>query len=310
MALQQSEDVPGKDSGLLPSISGGDLQDYETPEYSATQQGELRPEEWPLQGRNGKHTLSLDDYQRQVLELRGNGKIGNSPQERESSRQSSGKPTGALRNLSQQIDKNSLVGEAKKLIVVTDPPYGIGESSAKNSTRGRASAMIPRAYVHDYGDYHWDKKLDRAYIDGLLQCSKDQVIFGGNYYADWLPASSSWIVWDKLNSGDFADCELAWTSHKKAVRKFAYMWNGMIKQVPEERYHPTQKPLILMKWVIENYTQPGDTILDPFMGSGTTGVACMMTGRNFIGCEIDPTYFEIARRRIALAEMQPRLEGI
>jgi DNA modification methylase len=111
-----------------------------------------------------------------------------------------------------------------------------------------------------------------------------------------------------VNSGDFADCELAWTSHKKAVRKFAYMWNGMIKQKPEERYHPTQKPLALMLWVLENYTNEGNTIFDPFMGSGTTGVACVQTGRNFIGCEIDPGYFEIAKKRIEAAQLQIRME--
>ena len=185
--------------------------------------------------------------------------------------------------------------------VITDPPYGIGETSVKNSTR---SKMVS---VKNYGDYFWDKKVDRKIIDAILQVSTHQVIFGGNYYADWLPPSSSWIVWDKLNSGDFADCELAWTSHKRAIRKFAYMWNGCFKQHPEERYHPTQKPLSLMVWVIENYTSPGDTVLDCFMGSGTTGVACVQTGRNFIGIELDPKYFAIAEKRIHDAQQQMRL---
>ncbi len=120
-----------------------------------------------------------------------------------------------------------------------------------------------------------------------------------------MPPSPGWIVWDKLNgANDFADCELAWTSYRRAVRKIAYMWNGMIKQKPEERFHPTQKPLAVMLWVIENYTKPGDTILDPFMGSGTTGVACVQLGRNFIGIEIDARYFAIAQKRIADAEKQ------
>jgi len=188
--------------------------------------------------------------------------------------------------------------------VVTDPPYGIGESSVKNSTR---SKMVS---VKNYGEYFWDKKLPQEFIQAILAIGNEQVIFGGNYYANWLPPSSSWIVWDKLNSGDFADCELAWTSHKKAVRKFTYMWNGCFKQKPEERFHPTQKPLSLMLWVIANYTKSGDTVFDPFMGSGTTGIACEMLGRSFIGCEIDPGYFEIAKRRIEQAQMQPRLEGV
>ena len=186
--------------------------------------------------------------------------------------------------------------------VITDPPYGIGECRAKVLSRGKLAAPI------DYGDFTWDSRPATAeQIGEIIRVSKEQVIFGGNYFT--LPPSSSWIVWDKLNgSNDFADCELAWTSHKKAVRKFSYLWNGMIKQRPEKRFHPTQKPLILMKWVLENYTHEGDTILDPFMGSGTTGVACVQTGRNFIGIEIDPTYFAIAERRIKEAQEQPTLQ--
>ena len=186
-------------------------------------------------------------------------------------------------------------------VVITDPPYGIGEDSFRVASRTKL------AKTKDYGKFSWDVKVDKEIIDLMLSVSIHQVIFGGNYYANWLPPSSSWIVWNKLNSGNFADCELAWTSHKRAVRKFDYLWNGMIKQQPEERFHPTQKPLVLMKWVIENYTKPGDTILDPFMGSGTTGVACVQTGRNFIGIEIDATYFAIAEKRIAEAQLQDRL---
>lgn len=178
--------------------------------------------------------------------------------------------------------------------VITDPPYGIGESNQKALSRGKLAKPI------DYGDFSWDKEpITEKHIQEMRRVSQHQVIFGGNYYADILPASSSWIVWDKQNgSNDFADCELAWTSHKRAVRIFRYLWNGMIKARPEARSHPTQKPLDLMIWVVENYTNPGDTILDPFMGSGTTGVAAMRTGRRFIGIEIDRSYFETAWTRI------------
>lgn len=184
--------------------------------------------------------------------------------------------------------------------IVTDPPYGIKiESQIGSSNRGQ---------VTDYGDVSWDtERWSAEYIVEMIRVSKEQVIFGGNYYTDYLPASSSWIVWDKLNSGDFADCELAWTSHKRAVRRYAYTWNGMIKQMPEERYHPTQKPLSLMKWVLENYTRPGDLVFDPCFGSGTTAVACIKTGRRFLGCEIDPHYHAIAQKRIADAAAQPFL---
>ena len=184
-------------------------------------------------------------------------------------------------------------------VVVTDPPYGIGENNRKNLSRDN------RTHPIDYGDFDWDeKRVGPEYIREILRVSKQQVIFGGNYYADLLPASSSWIVWDKLRSGDFADCELAWTSHTKAVRKFAYLWNGMMKQHPERRYHPTQKPLSLMTWVILNYTEPGDTVLDPFCGSGTTGVACIQTGRNFIGIDRGAHWIDVTRRRIEQAQAQ------
>jgi DNA modification methylase len=184
--------------------------------------------------------------------------------------------------------------------VITDPPYGIGENRTAVMSRRKLAKPI------DYGEFDWDEQPATAeQISEMRRLSINQVIFGGNYFE--LPPSSSWIVWDKQNSGDFADCELAWTSHKKAVRKFTYMWNGMIKQKPEKRYHPTQKPLELMEWVLLNYTKEGDTIFDPFMGSGTTGVACVQTGRNFIGCEIDPGYFKIAEKRIHDAQQQLRL---
>ena len=185
--------------------------------------------------------------------------------------------------------------------VITDPPYGLGECRQKVLSRRKLAAPI------DYGDFDWDSTpATDEQIAEIFRVSKHQVIFGGNYFN--LPPSPSWIVWDKLNGrNDFADCELAWTSHKKAVRKFAYLWNGMIKQRPERRYHPTQKPLSLMRWVIENYTEPGDTVLDPFMGSGTTGVACVQAGRNFIGVEIDPGYYAIAEKRIRQAQQQPTL---
>lgn len=185
--------------------------------------------------------------------------------------------------------------------VVTDPPYGIGENSNKNASRRQLAK--PR----DYGNYQWDEKLSLKHITELLRIGQECVIFGGNFYANWLPASSSWIVWDKDNTGDFADCELAWTSHKKAVRKFAWRWNGFIKQQPEKRFHPTQKPLALMRWTVEHYTDDNATVLDPFAGSGTTGVACVQTGRRFIGVEIDPGYYEIAKTRILNALAQPML---
>lgn len=180
-------------------------------------------------------------------------------------------------------------------VIITDPPYGIGEDSFRVANRGKL------ARTKDYGSFNWDIKLTRDFIDEMLRVSKNQVIFGGNYYADWLPASSCWLVWDKNNSADFADCELAWTSYKTAVRKFKYTWNGMIQEDmrnKEYRVHPTQKPLPLMKWVVENYSKPGDLILDPFAGSGTTLVAAKLLGRDYIGVEMSEQYVKAAELRL------------
>lgn len=136
----------------------------------------------------------------------------------------------------------------------------------------------------------------------MLRVSKNQIIFGGNYYADWLPASSCWIVWHKDNMGtDFADCELAWTSYKTAVRYFRWRWNGMLQENmanKEQRYHPTQKPLPLMKWILNKYAKEGSTIFDPFMGSGTSMVAAKEMGFDYIGCDIDERYVKITEMRL------------
>ena len=183
--------------------------------------------------------------------------------------------------------------------VVTDPPYGIGESNEKNLTRGTLAK--PR----DYGHFEWDKApADDAVIDAIRAASKWQVIFGGNYFD--LPPTSCVLVWDKMGpANDFADCELAWTNLHKAVRRIRYLWNGMIRKEKDvEREHPTQKPIEVMRWAIEHLPREAETILDPFMGSGTTGVAAVKLGRRFIGIEIEERYFQIACRRIEEATRQ------
>jgi site-specific DNA-methyltransferase (adenine-specific) len=109
-------------------------------------------------------------------------------------------------------------------LVLTDPPYGIGESGKKHRTRRQL------AKPNDDGSFNWDQKLTKQHLDEIIRVSKNHIIFGGNYYADWLPASSCWIVWDKKNTGDFADCEIAWTSFKSATRIFRYKWNGMLQE--------------------------------------------------------------------------------
>jgi site-specific DNA-methyltransferase (adenine-specific)/modification methylase len=189
--------------------------------------------------------------------------------------------------------------------VVTDPPYGIGydKSAAEKSGTKFGSAFAAKRVYNSTG---WDDAIAQTAIDTALEVSRWAVVFGGNYYS--LPPSSCWLVWDKEINGQFADCELAWTNLDKPVRRIRHMWNGGIRKDQEPRTaHPTQKPLGVMKWCIEHLPTDVVTILDPFMGSGTTGVAALQLGRKFIGIELDPGYFDIACKRIEQAWKQPRL---
>ena len=194
--------------------------------------------------------------------------------------------------------------------VVTDPPYGIGESAGKAKTRTSGlTAKINGAskYQRDYGDKNWDAKTCDDEIALAVSLAKYSVVFGGNYYN--LPPTSCWLIWDKLNGEtDFADCEMAWTNLPKAVRRLSLLWNGCMRverHIPRE--HPTQKPVAVMEWCIGHLPAATQTILDPFMGSGTTLVACAKMGRKGIGIELDPEYFDIACRRVEAAYAQPDL---
>ena len=194
--------------------------------------------------------------------------------------------------------------------VVTDPPYGIGESAGKAKTR--TSGLTSKTggaqkYQRDYGDKEWDDKTADDAIALAQSLSKHQIIFGGNYYS--LPPTSCWLVWDKLNGAtDFADCELAWTNLPKAVRRLQLLWNGCMRVERHiAREHPTQKPVAVMEWCIKHLPDAAHTILDPFMGSGTTLVACQRMGRKGTGIELDPEYFEIACRRVDEATRQADL---
>mgnify|MGYP003628459076 CR=1 FL=1 len=184
--------------------------------------------------------------------------------------------------------------------VVTDPPYGIGEGGDKNRSRGKV------APVGKYKSDKWDSTTADVQIKLAIQMSKSAIVFGGNYYD--LPPTPCWLVWDKQNgSNDFADCELAWTNLTKAVRRIYWRWHGMIRKGSDIRQHPTQKPLGVMEWCINHLPDTAQTILDPFMGSGTTLVACQKLGRAGTGIELDPDYFHIACKRVDEATRQPDL---
>ncbi len=181
--------------------------------------------------------------------------------------------------------------------VITDPPYGIGA----DKHAGKAENGWTQWEVSG-----WDSaRPEIGTIKAILKAGKVLIIWGGNYFTDCLPPSMQWLVWDKGQRGfSLADCEFAWSSQNKAARIFDY---ARALAMQDGKQHPTQKPIALMEWCIDQCKNNPQTILDPFMGSGTTGVAAVQMGRKFIGIEREPSYFDIACQRIETAQAQVRL---
>lgn len=175
--------------------------------------------------------------------------------------------------------------------IITDPPYGISINKSNRLSVSRG-----------FGSDTWDAERNIVVIKNIHEKFKIPIIiWGGNYYADILPPTRGWLAWDKINDGrDFGELELAWTNIDTVIRRY--------KKFPVKmdggKVHPTQKPIEVMKWCIEKCTNIDDIIFDPFMGSGSTGVAAVQMGRKFIGCEISPDYFAIAEKRIQQAANQ------
>ncbi|OBQ91401.1 DNA methyltransferase [Mesorhizobium sp. AA23] len=185
--------------------------------------------------------------------------------------------------------------------VLTDPPYGIDYGGLLKG-KGDGKGGSDKNGWKSYGAPEWDKERpDRRTFDEIRKIAPRQIIWGGNYFTDYLPPTMRWLVWDK-GQRDFslADCEFAWVNENRAARIFTY---PRARALQDGKVHPTQKPVELMIWCLTFL--PEGTVLDPFMGSGTTGVACVKQGRPFIGIEIDPGYFEIACERIRKAYAQP-----
>jgi len=182
--------------------------------------------------------------------------------------------------------------------VITDPPYGIKRDNGFGGFDGFGGFGVPIERKKYSGE--WDSERPGIkYFSEIIKVSKISIIFGGNFFSDILPVGNHWIVWNKMNTmPSFGDCELIWTNVKRnSVKMITYEYNGLIGK-EEIRDHATQKPVILLKQLLTNYTKEGDLIFDPFMGSGTTCVACKLTGRRYIGIEKDEHYFKIARDRI------------
>jgi DNA modification methylase len=208
-------------------------------------------------------------------------------------------------------DMKRLLGEAEVDLVLTDPPYGAGlarhgkigngkKLNFKGLQLSEKTEFVPAGvYKPMEGD---DKPFNPEH---LLRLGKNQIIFGANYFASKLPERSGWIIWDKKEKehrDNFSDCELAWTSLNRPARIYRHLWIGLLrkgnrKDELRRRIHPTQKPVGLFARILEEYSREGDIILDPYLGSGTTLIACEKTGRICYGMEIEPEYCDLIIRR-------------
>lgn len=179
-------------------------------------------------------------------------------------------------------------------LILTDPPYG---KKADKGTNGFGAAKN-RRYTGG-----WDKEAPpQEVFNEMFRVAKNLIIFGGNYFGNVLPPSNCWIFWDKKGDiafqNPFADGELIYTTFKKPVKKIVFRQQGFITDSKDKRYHPTQKPTELVQTLIEMFSEPGQVICDPFLGSGTTAIAAVKAGKHYIGYEIDPGYFQICCDRL------------
>ena len=199
-------------------------------------------------------------------------------------------------------------------LAIVDPPYGIGCDAVGMSNRASNSPKFKGYRGKQFAGGEWDKEpMPYEYFMELKRVSKHQIIWGANHFIQNIPQanSSSWVVWYKNGQNPQstnADCELAYTSHKTAVRYFRYDWSGFgAINAGEDKVHPTQKPVALYKWLLKNYAKEGDRILDTHLGSGSSAIAAFDGGFDFVGCEIDADYYMAALKRFEYHRMQQKL---
>ena len=183
-------------------------------------------------------------------------------------------------------------------LAITDPPYGIGEDGNKKRTNKARPCYELRKKENKYIGKSWDKRPDSNYFNELLRTSKNQIIWGANYFVDFLSVSMGWIFWDKKNEGTpFSDGELAFTSFNKGLKKFT-MSSKAVTRGGRDRIHTTQKPVDLYRWLLKNYAKQGDKILDTHGGSMSIALACHEMGYDLDLCELDKDYFEAGKERL------------
>ena len=169
-------------------------------------------------------------------------------------------------------------------LAIVDPPYGIN---------------APQQYKKKWIGGEWDNiPPDIKYFEELNRISKNQIIWGGNYFNNYLSNKKGWVVWDKVSRIDPSDCELAWTSFERADRIFTFSRSNLQGFRNPNRFHPTEKPVALYKWLLKNYAKEGDKIFDSHLGSGSSAIASHYMGFDFTGIELDEEYFNQAMKRI------------
>lgn len=185
-------------------------------------------------------------------------------------------------------------------LAIVDPPYGIIKDEKKTGFKGNS-------YEKTHKSRHWDVKPTKEYFIELSRVSKNQIIWGFQYFMEELKSTKSIIIWDKMNGDNFMnDCELAWTNCKGNNNLFKHAFIGRYNPEPT-RIHPTQKPIILYNWLLLKYAEKGQRILDTHVGSGSSRIACYLNGFDFVGFEIDKDYCEASEKRFINATMQQRL---
>ena len=185
-------------------------------------------------------------------------------------------------------------------LAIVDPPYGIGYDTQAEKKGGQQYGQAKAQKKHYHGG-GWDVIPEKEYFEELQRVSKNQVMWGGNYFLDYLGATPCMIVWDKHRRWlNFADVEIAWTSFDQPSRIFEFTWDGMRQgdmKEKENRIHPTQKPVALYEWLLRHYAKQGDKILDTHVGSGSSRIACEKLGFDYVGYEIDEEYFNKQEKR-------------
>jgi len=191
-------------------------------------------------------------------------------------------------------------------LAIVDPPYGISQPAFRRTAKNKAA----KCKNYNNAVYKQDPP-DEQYFVELNRISKNQIIWGANYYNQFLVNGKQWVFWDKgTEKTQWGDGELAYTSFDGAIKKYTFIWNGMLQQDmanKEIRIHPTQKPVALYKWILKNYAKPGDKIIDTHMGSGSSVIACYDMGFDYMAFEIDKDYFEAANKRIEDHKAQTRM---